>query len=68
MVTQSWLLIKCVVMKRGYSDRLAELEVRLMDQERRTGSGFDAAGFARERRKMFVAVKDPRRAWTRRYW
>ena len=55
-------------MKRGYSDRLAELEVRLMDQGRRAGSGFDAAGFARERRKMFVAVKDPRRAWTRRYW
>lgn len=55
-------------MKRGYSERLAELEVRLMDQERRAGSGFDAAGFARERRKMFVAVNDPRRAWTRRYW
>ena len=55
-------------MKRSYSDRLTELEVRLMNQERRAGSGFDAAGFARERRKMFVAVKDPRRAWTRKLW
>lgn len=53
-------------MKRGYSDRLAELEVRLMNQER--GSGNDVVNYARERRKKFIAVKDPRRAWTRKLW
>ncbi len=55
-------------MKRGYSDRLAELEVRLMNQERGTGSGNDVVNYARDRRKMFIAVKDPRRAWTRKLW
>lgn len=55
-------------MKRGYSDRLAELESRLMNQERRSGSGFDAAAFARERRMLFVPVNDARRAWTRKLW
>ena len=54
-------------MKRGYSDRLAELEVRLMNQERSTGSGNDVVNYARERRKMFIAVKDPGRAWTRNF-
>ena len=55
-------------MKRGYSDRLAEVEVRLMNQERSTGSGNDVVNYAREQRKMFFAVKDPRRAWTRKLW
>ena len=43
-------------MKRGYSDRLAELEVRLMNQERSTGSGNDVVNYARERRKMFSKI------------
>lgn len=55
-------------MKRGYSDRLAEMELRLMNQERGTGSGSDIVSYARERRKLFVKVKSPQKLWTRRYW
>ena len=55
-------------MKRGYSDRLAELELRLMNHERKTGCSDEFVRYVRERRKLFVVAKDARKVWTRKYW
>ena len=61
-------MINVAVMKRGYSERLAELEQRAMEQLRLDDRRDEVREIVRDLQRRFVSVKDRSKVWTRRFW
>ena len=61
-------MINVAVMKRGYSERLAALEQRAMEQLRADDRRDEVREIVRDLQRRFVPVKDRSKVWTRRFW
>ena len=55
-------------MKRGYSERLAALEQRAMEQLRLDDCRGEVREIVRDLQRRFVPVKDRSKVWTRKFW
>ena len=61
-------MINVVVMRRGYSERLAELEQRAMRQLMMDDRRDEVREIVRDLKRRYVPVKDRSKVWTRRFW
>ena len=68
MLSCSRLLINVVVMRRGYSERLAELEQRAMRQLMMDDRRDEVREIVRDLKRWYVPVKDRSKVWTRKMW
>ena len=68
MLSCSRLLINVAVMKRVYSERLAALEQRAMEQLRADDRRDEVREIVQDLQRRFVPVKDRSKVWMRRFW
>ena len=61
-------MINVAVMKRGYSERLAALEQRAVEQLREDDRRDEVREIVRDLQRRLVPVKDRSKVWTRKFW